>query len=104
MTQTISAQNARNNFAEMLNTAIYGKTNVVITRFNKPKAVLIDFAEYERLMNPRLKYTKEEWDKGFMVFDKIRANSKTLPQDEIMQTVDKIVTATRKEKRVAGGS
>lgn len=104
MTQTISAQDARNNFAEVLNTAVYGRTNVVITRFNKPKAVLIDFAEYERLVNPRLRYTKDEWNEGFVVFDKIRTRNKVLSQDKIMKKIDETVAATRKERRVAGGS
>lgn len=104
MTQTISAQDARNNFAEILNTAIYGKTNVVITRFNKPKAVLIDFVEYERLMNPRLRYTKADWNEGFVTFDKVRARNQALSQAEIMKKIDATVVATRKEKRVAGGS
>ncbi|MBI4990532.1 type II toxin-antitoxin system Phd/YefM family antitoxin, partial [Candidatus Gottesmanbacteria bacterium] len=56
MTQTVSAQDVRNKFAEVLNTAVYGSTNVIITRFNKPQAVIMNYKEYERLMNPRLRF------------------------------------------------
>ena len=103
MTQTVSAQDARNKFAEILNTAVYGKTKVVITRFNKPQAVLIDYKEYEFLTNPIKRFTDEEWDKGFIVFDKIRARTKAVPAKEVERIVDRAVKAVRREKRAKSG-
>lgn len=103
MTQTVSAQDARNKFAEILNTAVYGKTKVVITRFNKPQAVLIDYKEYEFLTNPTKRFTDEEWDKGFKVFDKIRARTKAVPAKEVERIVDRAVKAVRREKRAKSG-
>ena len=101
MTQTVSAQDARNKFAEILNTAVYGKKNVIITRFDKPQAVLMDYKEYERLMNPAKRFTQEEWEEGFEVFDEIRANNKNVPAKEIEGEVDKTVVEVRSAKRVA---
>lgn len=100
MTQTVTAQDARNKFAEMLNTAVYGKKNIVITRFNRPQAVLIDYEEYERLINPRSRFTNEEWEKGFQVFDQIRARNKGVSPKKIEKGVQKAVEAVRREKRV----
>lgn len=100
MTQTVSAQDVRNKFAEVLNTAVYGSTNIVITRFNKPQAVIMSYKEYERLMNPRLRFTAKEWEKGFKVFDRIRAKNKNVPLKEIEKGVEEAIAEVRRRKRV----
>lgn len=96
MTQTVSAQDARNKFAEVLNTAIYGLTSVIITRFNKPQAVIINYKEYERLMNPHLRFGKEEWEKGFKVFDRVRERNKKVSSRKIEKGVATAVTEVRR--------
>lgn len=103
MTQTVSAQDARNKFSEILNIAVYGKTKVVITRFNKPQAVLIDYKEYEQLMNPKSRFSDEEWENGFKVFDQIRAKTINIPFQKIKKGVDKAVKEIRSKKRVQSG-
>ena len=100
MTQTVSAQDARNKFSEILNIAVYGKTSVVITRFNKPQAVLIDYKKYKQLMNPKSRFSDDEWEKGFKVFDQIRARTKDVPAQKIQNAVDKAVKDIRSKKRV----
>ena len=102
MTQTVSAQDVRNKFAEVLNTAVYGLTNVIITRFNKPQAVLISYKEYERLMNPRLRFTDKEWEDGFKIFDRLRAKTRNIPPEQVNKAVNQAVAEVRKEKRVQG--
>ena len=101
MTLTVSAQDARNKFAEILNTAVYGKKDVIITRFDKPQAVLMEYKEYERLMNPRTRFSEKEWQEGFKVFDKIREQNKNISAQEIEKEVDKAVSEVRRVKRVA---
>ncbi len=102
MTQTVSAQDVRNKFAEVLNTAVYGSTNIVITRFNKPQAVIINYKEYERLMNPRLRFTEKEWEEGFKIFDRLRAKTRNIPPRQVEKAVNEAVEEVRKEKRVQG--
>ena len=102
MTTLVSSQDARNNFSEIMNTAVYGKKNVIITRFDKPQAVLMDYQEYERLMNPKSKYSEVEWQKGFAAIDRIRSKNKKIPVEQIVGEVDKAVTASREEKRDQG--
>jgi prevent-host-death family protein len=99
MTIQITAQDARNKFSEMINTAVYGKKNVIITRFDKPQAVLIDYQEYERLINPKTRFSQGEWQEGFAVIDAIRAKAKNKSTKQISQTVDIAVKKSREEKR-----
>lgn len=100
MTQTVTAQDARNKFAGILNMAAYGQNNIVITHFNQPKAVVMGYQEYQRLINPQFRFTTQEWNKGFTVFDQIRAKNKTIPPQQITQGIAQAVAAVRKLKRV----
>lgn len=100
MTRTVTAQDARNKFAEILNTAIYGLTDVIITRFNKPQAVVMSYKEYEKLMNPRSRFTSKEWESGFKVFDEVRAKNKKVSLGEIEKGVEQVLRTIRRKKRV----
>lgn len=100
MTQTVAAQDVRNKFSEILNTAIYGSTDIIVTRFNKPQAVIVSYKEYKRLMNPQSHFTKAEWKRGFEIFDTIRAKNKNIPASEIEKGVRKAIKAVRRGKHV----
>ena len=58
------------------------------------------FEDYEKIMNPAKRYTKEEWKKGFSLMDKARANTKQSPQEEVEKAIDQAVSEVRKSKRV----
>ena len=51
-------------------------------------------------MNPAKRFTKEEWEKGFSLMDKARANTKKYPQKEIEQAINQSVAEVRQSKRV----
>ncbi len=51
-------------------------------------------------MNPAKRYTKEEWDKGFTLIDKARANTKKHSQEEVGKAIDQTVSEVRQSKRV----
>lgn len=99
MVQTVSAQNVRNQFAEILNTAVYGKTNIIITRFNKPQAVLMGYKQYEFLTDPTKRYTKEEWENGFKALDKIRRKIPKINPRVIEKEIARAVRTVRTERR-----
>lgn len=71
---------------------------MVITRFGKPVAALISYEEYERLMNPRKRFTENEWEKGFKLIDKARANTKKYPQKKVEKAVKEALIEVRAKK------
>lgn len=99
MTIQLPAKEVRKNFSAMLNTAAFGKKNIVVTRFNKPTAVLMDYEQYERLMDPSTRFTDKEWRKGFEVFNEVREKNKDLSTSEIEKTVNNTIKDVRKERR-----
>lgn len=100
MSQTLSLKDVRDQLSDLVSRVAYGDQKVVITKFGKPVAALVTFKDYEKIMNPAKRFTKEEWDKGFSLMDKARANTKNYPQEEVEQTIDKAVSEVRQSKRV----
>jgi hypothetical protein len=49
--------------------------------------------------NPREHFTKEEWDKGFALMDKMRANTKKFNPQEVENAVEHAVKGVRQKNR-----
>jgi len=100
MSQTLPLKDVRDQLSDLVSRVAYGDQKVVITKFGKPVAALVTFEDYEKIMNPAKRFTKEEWDKGFSLMDKARANTKNYPQKEVEEAVKKAVSEVRQSKRV----
>lgn len=100
MSQTLPLKDVRDQLSDLVSRVAYGDQKVVITKFGKPVAALVTFEDYEKIMNPAKRYTKEEWEKGFSLMDKARVNTKKYPQEEIEKAIDQAVSEVRKSKRV----
>lgn len=100
MSQTLPLKDVREQLSDLVSRVAYGDQKVVITKFGKPVAALVTFEDYERIMNPAKRFTKEEWDKGFSLMDKARANTKKYPREEVEQAIDEAVSKVRQSKRV----
>lgn len=83
---TINARKARNNFSDLLDMA-QKKSRIVLTRFNKPIAVLTDFNEF----NPKDYMSAEKWSQGFRVMDKLRKKSKKTSEQEAIELVEEVL-------------
>ncbi len=55
MTKAVTAKAARDNFSQMLNLVDYGQTEVVVTRFDRPAVVLVDYEKFQEITNSRNK-------------------------------------------------
>lgn len=100
MSQALPLKDVREQLSELVSRVAYGDQKVVITKFGKPVAALVTFEDYEKIMNPAKRYTKEEWKKGFSLMDKTRANTKKYPQEEVENAIDQAVREVRQSKRV----
>lgn len=104
MTQTLPLKNVRNQLSELISRVAYGDQKVVITKFGKPVAALVTFRDFEKMMNPAKRFTKEEWEKGFTLMDKARANAKKYPQAEVERVIIQTISEVRQSKRVQSSS
>src|SRR6266516_4436936 len=49
--------------------------------------------------DPRERFTKEEWEQGFVLMDKMRANTKKFKPQEVENAVEQAIKAVRQKKR-----
>ena len=100
MSQILPLKKVREELSELVSRVAFGEQKVVITRFGKPVAALVNYKDYEKIMNPFKRFSKEEWGKGFALMDKMRKNSKKYPAEEIEGVIEKAVKEVRQQKRV----
>ncbi len=100
MSQTLPLKAVREELSDLVSTVAYGGNKVVITKFGKPVAALVTFADYEFLTNPAKRFTRAKWDTGFALMDKARKNTKKHPQKEVQKAIEQAVAEVRQAKRV----
>ena len=100
MTQTLPLKDFREQLSDLVSRVAYGNQKVLITKFGKPIAALVTFEDFEKIMNPAKRFTQAEWEKGFEIMDKMRANTSKYPQEEVEQAIERAVRDVRRSKRV----
>ena len=76
MNQILPLKEVREQLSDLVSRVAYGDQKMVITKFGKPIAALVTFEDYEKIINPAKRFTKEAWEKGFTVMDRARVNAK----------------------------
>lgn len=100
MNQTLPLKEVREQLSDLVSKVAYADQKVVITKFGKPVAALVTFNDYERIINPAKRFSKEEWDKGFDLMDKSRANTRKYPRQKVEKAIKQAVQEVRQLKRV----
>lgn len=86
MTQIVSARNFRQKTSEMINLATYAGNDIIITRFDKPQATLINYQKYQALVQ-KIKAKPKNSSKNFLL-GLAKLNIKGGPHD-LSQNMDK---------------
>lgn len=98
MSQTVTLKEVREQLSELVARVAYGDQKVVITKFGKPLAAIVNFDDYEKLMNPASRFTDEEWEKGFEFITKAREASKDVSDEEADKIIETEISAVRSVK------
>lgn len=104
MTQTLTLKNVRDQLSDLISKVAYGDQKVVITKFGKPVAALVTYDDYEKIINPAKRFTKEEWEKGFEFIDKARKASKNVSSKKAQRIIAEAIREVRKNKNVPSRS
>lgn len=104
MTQSIPLKNVREQLSELVSRVAYGDQKVVITKFGKPVAALVNFDDYEKIINPAKRFTKEEWESGFEFIDKARKASINVSNRKSQRMIAAAIREVGKNKNVQSSS
>ncbi len=97
---SISLDEFRKNLSDIVGQVLYGNQTVLVKKHNKAGVVLISEREYEYLKDPRKRFSsKNEWDKLFVLADKVRNRISEKDQEKLEKIVDEEILAVRSQKQ-----
>lgn len=95
----ISIDEFRTNLSDFIGRVVYGKERIVIKKYNREAAVLVSMEDYKRIIDPRKRFTREEWTKMFDTMDTIRNRIRPQDQKKLEAEIDRAVREVRAEKK-----
>lgn len=100
-TSPVSIDQLRTNLSELMGRVMYGKDRIFIKKYNREAAVLLSIDEYEKLIDPRKRFSsKTDWNKFFILTDKIRERMSPKDQENFEKVVDEEVKAVRAKRQI----
>lgn len=98
-TNTVSIDEFRSNLADIISRVTYGRDRIVVKKYNRKAAILISVDEYEKLLDPRKRFSsKEDWDKLFKLTDSVRNRMPIKNQKKLEKIINEEVGAVRAQK------
>lgn len=99
MRAIVSLDEFRKNLSDIVGKVMYGNQTVLVQKHNRTGVVVISEKEYESLRDPRKRFTsQEDWDKLFVLTDKVRDAMSENDQKELEKTIDEEIKAVRAQK------
>lgn len=92
--RTMTAQQARANFGDLLGSVYYGKEVVTVEKQGKPVAVVISPEQYQELEQQR----QQQLDRFWQTVDGIRERNQDKDPDEVLADVTAVVEEVRQER------
>lgn len=102
MGTVVSLDEFRKNLSDIAGKVMYGNQIVIVQKHNKTGLVVISEKEYESLKDPRKRFSsKEDWDKLFILTDKVRDRMSLKEQAGLEVVVDEETKAVRARRQKA---
>lgn len=96
MKAVVSLDEFRRNLSDIVARVMYGDQTMIVKKHNKSGVIVMNEQEYERLRDPRKRFSsKAEWDRLFILIDKIRARTSKLDPKKLEKIIDEEVKAVR---------
>ena len=100
MKATVSLDEFRKNLSDIVGRVMYGNQTVLVQKHNRAGIIVISEQEYENLKDPRKRFSsKEDWDKLFILTDKVRDRMSVKDQENLEKIIDEEVKAVRTQKQ-----
>jgi prevent-host-death family protein len=100
MKTVVSLDEFRKNLSDIVARVMYGNQTILVQKHNKTGVIVLSEQEYENLRDPRKRFTsKEDWEKFFVLTDKIKARISDKDQEELQKVIDQEVKFVRDQKK-----
>lgn len=100
MKAVVSLDEFRKNLSDIVARVMYGDQTILVQKHNKTGIIVMSEKEYKNLKDPRKRFTsKADWDKFFVLNDKIRSRMSKNDQKNLEKIVGEEIKAVRAEKQ-----
>ena len=100
MNAIVSLDEFRKNLSDIVGKVMYGNQTVLVQKHNRTGVIVISEQEYENLRDPRKRFTTyKDWDKLFILTDKVRNRMSVKDQKALGKIIDEEVKAVRAKKQ-----
>ncbi len=100
MNTVVSLDEFRKNLSDIVAKVMYGDQTILVQKHNKTGVIVMSEKEYKNLKDPRKRFTsKTDWDKFFILSDKIRSRMSEKNQSDLEKIVNEEVKKIRTEKQ-----
>lgn len=97
----VSLDDFRKNLSDIVARVMYGNQTFHVQKHNRTGVVVMSEQEYEYLKDPRKRFSsKKDWDKLFVLTDKVRARVSQKDQHNLEKLITEEVKAVRAQKAV----
>lgn len=96
---SVSIDEFRANLASFIGRVMYGNDKIVIKKYNKEAAVLLSADEYEKLLDPTKRLSKDEWDKTVLELEDLTKDVPPVKPAVLEREIAKAIREVRAEKR-----
>lgn len=101
MKAIVSLDEFRKNLSDIVGRVMYGNQTVLVQKHHKTGVIVLSEKEYESLRDPRKRFSsKQDWDKLFILTDKIRDRMSAKDQQNLEKIVDEEVKAVRTQRQL----
>lgn len=102
MQAVVSLDEFRKNLSDIVGKVMYGNQTVLVQKHNRTGVVVISEKEWMSLRDPRKRFTsQDDWDKLFVLTDRVRDRMSTQDQKELEKVVGEEVKALRSNQKGA---
>lgn len=100
MKAVVSLDEFRKNLSDIVARVMYGDQTFLVQKHNRTGVIVMSEREYENLRDPRKRFTsRADWDKFFVLTDKIRSRISEKDQQDLEKIIDEEVRAVRAGKQ-----
>lgn len=98
MVPAVSLDEFRKNLSDIVARVMYGNQTVRVKKHNRNGIIVMSEREYEYLKDPRKRFSsKKDWDKLFVLTDKVRGRMSQKDQQDLEKIIDEEVKAKQKK-------
>ena len=98
-TLQVSIDELRTNLADLINRVMYGGDQVVVKKYKRDAAIIINKGEYEKLKDPTKRLSRTQWRNTFKSIERIQTKIPAFAETDLDRAIQESIREVRAQKK-----